>query len=204
MNGLIFDTSSNLALILLAQGASPLSFKVLEGGAMLSKHLGRLVQKLLLEHPGNKPDYVAVGIGPGSYTGIRVGVALAKALAFGWSVPLLSFCSLKTFLPSHEGPFAILVDARMGGVYAQKGEKKGSEAVFEAPVRLSLACAAEEVNCPLFSPHPEELFKRSSWNRPITLAVPNPDFLAVYCSNLAPFVGQPAQDFLNLTYLSNP
>ena len=41
-----------------------------------------------------RPEGVAVGIGPGSFTGVRVAVTLAKALAFGWQVPVKGVSSL--------------------------------------------------------------------------------------------------------------
>lgn len=73
---------------------------------------------------GRKPDQIAVGIGPGSYTGMRVGGALAKALAFGWKVPLLGFESLLAFFPeAKEDSFAVVFDAKSGGVYLL--EEKG-------------------------------------------------------------------------------
>lgn len=67
-------------------------------------------------------DAIGVGIGPGSYTGIRLGVAAAQTLAYSWKVPLVGLCSLEGFVPKEfSGPFAALIDARMGGSYFQKG-----------------------------------------------------------------------------------
>ena len=124
----------------------------LEGGRELSKTLALHVQNLLKEH-SFQPELIAVGAGPGSYTGIRVGVALAKALAFGWKIPILSFCSLRAFMaPSAT---AVLVDARMGGFYTlKKGEDK---AVLLTPE----AALNEFKNSPILaSPHPDLIRKR--------------------------------------------
>jgi tRNA threonylcarbamoyladenosine biosynthesis protein TsaB len=41
-----------------------------------------------------KPDAVVVSGGPGSYTGLRVGVSTAKGLCFGWNIPLIAIDTL--------------------------------------------------------------------------------------------------------------
>lgn len=70
-------------------------------------------------------DFVGVGKGPGSYTGIRMGVMTAKALTFSSQIPLVGLCTLQLFTPTHEGKFAVLLDAGISGVYAIQGVKKG-------------------------------------------------------------------------------
>lgn len=112
---LILETSSEHGCLVLADKAQVLASTQLEGGPKLSSFLAKEVKNLL---SNQIPDLVAVGIGPGSYTGVRVGVALAKALAYGWKVPCLGFSSLKAF-----GSSPILMDARGGGVYAWFGGK---------------------------------------------------------------------------------
>lgn len=47
-----------------------------------------------------RPDGLAVGIGPGSFTGVRVAVTCAKALAFGWQVPVAGVSSLAAWARS--------------------------------------------------------------------------------------------------------
>lgn len=64
---------------------------------------------------------VGVGVGPGSYTGVRVGLATAQGLARAWQVPIagassLAALALAGLAPGERG--AALLDARRGNVYA--------------------------------------------------------------------------------------
>jgi len=123
MQGLIIDTSCNCSYLILADSENPIAFLPMEGGEELSKSLGRRIKELLDQHPSFRANFIAIGTGPGSYTGIRVGAAMAKALAFGWQIPLFGFGSLQSFLPAQEGRFAVLTDAHMGGCYCLRGAR---------------------------------------------------------------------------------
>jgi tRNA threonylcarbamoyladenosine biosynthesis protein TsaB len=67
--------------------------------------------------------YVIVGRGPGSYTGIRVGAAVAKAITFALQIPLVGISSLRAFVPNLDtrGRFLAAIDAKVGGVYCIEG-----------------------------------------------------------------------------------
>lgn len=75
-------------------------------------------------------DLIAVGIGPGSYTGMRVGSVVAKAMSYANQIPLTGVSSLEGYLPDHDGSFAAMIDAKMAGCYLLKGKKKGNEVVY--------------------------------------------------------------------------
>lgn len=65
-------------------------------------------------------DGLAVSIGPGSFTGLRVGVATAKGLAFSLGVPVApvpTLDALASTLPFADAPVCPLLDARKGEVY---------------------------------------------------------------------------------------
>ena len=188
MQGIIVETSTNRAGLILTQNSIPVRVQPLPEGTELSKTLGYSVSNLL---EGQRCDFVAVGIGPGSYTGTRVGAAMAQSLAYGWQVPLISFCSLSAFTPPAETPCVIIVDARMGGFYCLfSGDPQAR--------LLSLEQAQKELSShPLFSPHPDLIRKRLSF--PVHCTDLNAPFLAEFCSAQ---MGSSALESLPFSYLS--
>jgi tRNA threonylcarbamoyladenosine biosynthesis protein TsaB len=70
----------------------------------------------------NELDAVAVSKGPGSYTGLRIGVSAAKGLCFALSIPLIAIATLKSMasqIKASEGELIIpVLDARRMEVYA--------------------------------------------------------------------------------------
>lgn len=155
MKILILETSTEKGCVVFEE-----RFRMLPGGPELSKTLAAVVKEIL---EGEKADLVAIGAGPGSYTGVRVGAALGKALAYGWQVPLVEFCSLMAFSDT----LPVLVDARSGGIYALF---PGQAPITIQPDDLILK------TFPLFaSPHPELIQKRTCI--PLVEADPDPSLL---------------------------
>ena len=57
-------------------------------------HAERLVPMIAELPDGGRADAVLVDVGPGSFTGIRVGIAAARGLGLGWGVPVTGYSSL--------------------------------------------------------------------------------------------------------------
>ncbi|QDZ09192.1 tRNA (adenosine(37)-N6)-threonylcarbamoyltransferase complex dimerization subunit type 1 TsaB [Sphingomonas panacisoli] len=57
-------------------------------------HAERLVPMIAELPDGGRADEILVDVGPGSFTGIRVGIAAARGLGLGWSVPVHGYSSL--------------------------------------------------------------------------------------------------------------
>lgn len=91
----------------------------LPGNTALERGLEALAQ--LLDRAGvtgSDLDRVAVGIGPGSFTGVRIAISYAKSLAQGWRRPLVgvgSFDAIEAGSPAHE-PLLTVVRGRTGVV----------------------------------------------------------------------------------------
>ncbi len=71
--------------------------------------------------PLEKLDGLAVSVGPGSFTGLRVGMATAQGLAFALELPVVPVPTLEAFarsLPQAPGSLCPMLDAKQGEVYA--------------------------------------------------------------------------------------
>jgi tRNA threonylcarbamoyl adenosine modification protein YeaZ len=77
-------------------------------------HAERLMPMIADLIGGNIPAQILVGVGPGSFTGLRVAIAAAHGMAIGWSVPLCGFDSLALVAASAPGSEPVGV-AMLGG-----------------------------------------------------------------------------------------
>ncbi|MFA5250165.1 MAG: tRNA (adenosine(37)-N6)-threonylcarbamoyltransferase complex dimerization subunit type 1 TsaB [Parachlamydiales bacterium] len=138
MYSLLLETSSKKALIFLALNDTPVASQHLKGDETLSTEIYPALNKLFLASSLKAKDlsYIAVGTGPGSYTGIRIGASIAKALAFAFKIPLIGFCSLKALLPPFNTPFYTLSDAKSGGFFLLEGEKIDQHIIYKGGPQL--------------------------------------------------------------------
>ncbi|MBI2812594.1 MAG: tRNA (adenosine(37)-N6)-threonylcarbamoyltransferase complex dimerization subunit type 1 TsaB [Candidatus Melainabacteria bacterium] len=120
---LIIDTSSELCLLALFDDGQIVAEECFLHFNNLSKALLPAIDALVAKHYGSPKQLtsIALGVGPGSYTGTRVGAAVAKSLAFALTVPLKTFSSPLAFIPDRQGTFAFLMPARSGKCFLLKG-----------------------------------------------------------------------------------
>jgi tRNA threonylcarbamoyladenosine biosynthesis protein TsaB len=118
---LAFDTATHVA-----------TSALVDDGEVLAERVSRAVTLLedvdaLLRQAGARPgdiDALAVGIGPGSFTGVRVGLATARGLAFALGVPVAGVSTLEALLAGATGALPV-VDARRREVFVlEAGEPR--------------------------------------------------------------------------------
>lgn len=135
---LFIETSTERSFIGYTREGAPAYQKEFSLGLNNSKYLASSVHEGLeaLQISSSELQYIAVGIGPGSYTGIRVGAMMAKALAFASKVPLIGISTLECFRPQNEGPFATVIDAKIGGFYVITGLYQKQTCIFTSAPKI--------------------------------------------------------------------
>ncbi len=118
------DTSQETASVCIARDSSPLLLATNENRSDHASWIHTAINDLLKSSaiPLQQLDAVAVTIGPGSYTGLRVGLATAKGLCYALGLPLITISTLKMMANAAKKTAADLIcpmiDARRMEVYA--------------------------------------------------------------------------------------
>lgn len=87
------------------------------------------VADVLKKHSIDFIDYIAVNMGPGSYTGLRVSLSFVKGLAFGKATKLIGITSMESLLLNTKNSFAIL-ESKRDEVYISE-DGKAIEAILK-------------------------------------------------------------------------
>lgn len=123
-----------------------------EDGALLDSrdevidrgHAERLVPMIEQMLGGRRPESILVGVGPGSFTGLRVAIAAAHGLAIGWDAALVGMPSLALLAASApgEGPLVVAMAGGHGELFVQSFARSPF-APFGEMANLPLVAAAE-------------------------------------------------------------
>jgi tRNA threonylcarbamoyladenosine biosynthesis protein TsaB len=125
---LAFDTSSAACTAALFDGSGEcVARKDEQIGRGHSERLVPMIAELL---EGRAAERIIVGVGPGSFTGIRVGIAAAHGLAIGWDAELSGMSSLALLAASgyHDGAVATAVIGGHGELFVQEFSDEGEPA----------------------------------------------------------------------------
>ncbi len=91
MRHLVIDSASEACSVALIEGGAIVDHRHRIIGRGHAEQLVPLIAELA---DGGRGDAILVGCGPGSFAGVRIGVAAARALAFGWGLPVQGFSTL--------------------------------------------------------------------------------------------------------------
>ena len=133
---LAIDTSTSRTSVAIIENGAVLYSGFPDGATAHGPSLPALVQEALAI---SDVDQVVVGMGPGPFTGLRVGIAFAQSFALAREIPVRGVCSLDAIATQiKEDDFIITVDARRKEVYWARytnGVRVGQPAVnFPADV----------------------------------------------------------------------
>ena len=112
---LAIDTSTSRSCVAIIDGTEVLYSGFRDGATAHGPSLPALVQEALAV---SDVDEVVVGMGPGPFTGLRVGIAFAQSFALAREIPVRGVCSLDAIAAQvTDKDFIITVDARRKEVY---------------------------------------------------------------------------------------
>ena len=145
------ETSENVCSVVLTKDNKIISIKEDSEGRNHARLVAVFVDDILKENK-IKPqelDAIAVSKGPGSYTGLRIGVSFAKGLSYGLDIPLISVGTLEALanagIKKHKNTLICpMIDARRMEVYTSVYNQE-----LEELQKISAVIITEEFNASL-------------------------------------------------------
>lgn len=151
---LLIESSTALCSVALAEGGAITSYKESSAPKAHASLTAVFIRDILSERgiTLNDCDAVCVSMGPGSYTGLRVGVSTAKGLCFGSGKPLMAVGTLDTLvaqareIPGQDFKYVIpMIDARRMEVYTAVFTPEGKQLTPTAPAIIDENSFAEQL-----------------------------------------------------------
>ena len=125
---LLIETSTEVCSVALSRGTEIVAERVIKEPKAHARIIGNFIEEVLKEASSSVAGCSAIVVseGPGSYTGLRVGVSIAKGLCYGSGVPMIAVSSLELLarlcvesddIPRGDLIIAPMIDARRMEVY---------------------------------------------------------------------------------------
>lgn len=138
------ETSTQIGSVCISQGGEYLAGSSERDQKSHSARINPMISSVLQEAGLSFSDLDAVSYscGPGSYTGLRIGLSTAKGLCFRLNIPLISVSSLAALateaLKHSDSEFIIpMIDARRDEVFCAVYNREGKQVLDEGPLILS-------------------------------------------------------------------
>jgi tRNA threonylcarbamoyl adenosine modification protein YeaZ len=154
---LVMDTSSAVITAAVHDGDTVVGHATEQGAQSHGELLAPVVGRALAEAGARPADltHVCAGVGPGPFTGLRVGIVTARVMGEALGIPVHGICSLDVlaFQAAAEsgftlGDFAVATDARRKEVYLRtysRGGRPASDAVVVKPADVATSVATGPV-----------------------------------------------------------
>ena len=130
---LAFDSTAKVASLAITDGEKLLALYNVDNGLTQSELLMPMAENMMKSLRLNFSDIklLAASVGPGSFTGVRIGAALVKGIAFGKDIPCVSVSTLEAIaenITPLDGILVPVMDARRGQVYTAIFDSDGTTA----------------------------------------------------------------------------
>ena len=147
---LCIETSSRNCSVSISEKKKLLAFfEEIEEGYCHNEKLHVLIDRAIkkCKYDFGMLDAVAVGLGPGSYTGLRIGSASSKGISFSLDIPVIGVGTHETLLSGfmknqnkilNFDIYFTVIDSRVGEVYISKYDSLGNEKI------IPMACVVKE------------------------------------------------------------
>ncbi|MDD2530874.1 MAG: tRNA (adenosine(37)-N6)-threonylcarbamoyltransferase complex dimerization subunit type 1 TsaB [Bacteroidales bacterium] len=130
---LLLETSTEICSVALAKGRDIISKRSSSEVNSHSKMLSIFIEQVINESsiPYKELSAIAISKGPGSYTGLRIGVSSAKGLAYALDIPLISIETLRILEKGVKEKYpnantVAMIDAKRMEVYCEIYDSKGN------------------------------------------------------------------------------
>jgi len=150
----IETATKNCSVSIAKNGETILCKEIAEEGYSHAEKLHVFIEEIIAESKISVQDLAAIAVsqGPGSYTGLRIGVSAAKGLCYALNIPLIAVDTLETLASKasvSEGKIIPMLDARRMEVYSE---------IFTADLKAERAIQAEIITEDSFAEYNETLY----------------------------------------------
>jgi tRNA threonylcarbamoyladenosine biosynthesis protein TsaB len=146
IRGLAIETSSPLGSVALTQDGRTLAGQTFEHGLQNAARIVPAIDQLCRQLQWNPADlrHIYVSAGPGSFTGLRIGVTLAKTLAFVTGAKLLAVPTVRVLVenaPAEARHVIIVIDAKRDQIFTASFQRQTEGWMAREPAHLDSLAA---------------------------------------------------------------